>query len=140
MGLLAAEITARTGRDPSQGYGVLVQEFGRSWYERIDAPATSEVRNRLKAVVSTQLDITELGGESLQSIATTAPGNGAGIGGVKVTAACGWFAARPSGTEDVTKIYAESFRDEAHLKQIQSEAQAVVAGLSVPAATDDSMR
>jgi phosphoglucomutase len=126
LGLLAAEITARTKRDPSQLFDDLTRELGLPFYERIDAPATSAQKNLLKALSADKLGMTELAGEPVGAILTAAPGNGQPFGGIKVTSQSGWFAARPSGTEDVYKIYAESFRSEAHLRQIQQEAQAAI--------------
>jgi phosphoglucomutase len=126
LGLLAAEITARTKRDPSQLFDELTRELGLPFYERIDAPATSAQKNLLKALSADKLGMTELAGEPVGAILTAAPGNGQPFGGIKVTSQSGWFAARPSGTEDVYKIYAESFRSEAHLRQIQQEAQAAI--------------
>src|SRR5665213_2845572 len=127
LGLLAAEITARTRRDPSQLFDELTRELGLPFYERIDAPATSAQKNLLKALSAEKLGLTELAGEPVLSTLTAAPGNGQPFGGIKVTSESGWFAARPSGTEDVYKIYAESFRSEAHLRQIQQEAQSAIA-------------
>ena len=127
LGLLAAEMTARTGTDPAAAYGRITQDLGQSWYERIDAPATPAERAQLKALTPEALGMPELAGEPVRTVVTTAPGNGAPIGGVKVSADGGWFAARPSGTEDVYKIYAESFRGEAHLRQIQRQAQDALA-------------
>jgi phosphoglucomutase len=126
LGLLAAEITARTKRDPSQLFDDLTRELGLPFYERIDAPATSAQKNLLKALSADKLGMTELAGEPVGAILTSAPGNGQPFGGIKVTSESGWFAARPSGTEEVYKIYAESFRSEAHLRQIQQEAQAAI--------------
>jgi phosphoglucomutase len=126
-GLLAAEMTARTGRDPSQLFDGLTGELGVPFYERIDAPATAAQKNLLKALSPEKLAMKELAGEPVRAALTTAPGNGQPIGGIKVSTDNGWFAARPSGTEDVYKIYAESFRSEAHLRQIQSDAQAAIA-------------
>lgn len=126
MGLLAAEICAVTGGDPSQFYAKTTEGMGVSYYQRIDAAASPAQKQRLGRLTPDQITVTSLGGEPVEAVLTHAPGNGAAIGGVKVTAANGWFAARPSGTEDVYKIYAESFLGEAHLKQIQSEAQAIV--------------
>ena len=122
-GLLAAEITARTGRDPGETFNDLTRELGVPFYERIDAPATAEQRALLKAVSSEQISMKELAGEPIRAKLTIAPGNGAAFGGIKVIAENGWFAARPSGTEDVYKIYAESFRSEDHLRRIQQSAQ-----------------
>jgi len=124
--LLAAEITARTGRDPGERYRALTAELGDPAYERIDAPATAAQKKVLQALSPEQLAATELAGEKIESVLTKAPGDGSPIGGLKVATASGWFAARPSGTEDVYKIYAESFRGEAHLRRIQAEAQAMV--------------
>ena len=124
--LLAGEITARMGRDPGEIYRDLVRELGEPVYDRMEAPATAEQKKRLSKLSPRQIKSSELAGESIQSILTQAPGNGASIGGLKVVAASGWFAARPSGTEDIYKIYAESFRGEDHLRRIQSEAQAIV--------------
>jgi phosphoglucomutase len=127
LGLLAAEMTARTGRDPSQLFDGLTRELGMPFYERIDAPATPAQKNLLKALTAEKLGMNELAGEAVRAILTAAPGNGQPFGGIKVTSESGWFAARPSGTEDVYKIYAESFRSEAHLRQIQHEAQIAIA-------------
>src|SRR5258707_191714 len=107
LGLLAAEITARTGRDPGELYGELTSEFGPSFYERIDADATPAQKSILKNLAPSQLDAKYLAGEPIQSMVSTAPGNNAPIGGIKIVAKSGWFAARPSGTEEVYKIYAE---------------------------------
>ena len=123
LGLLAAEITARTGHDPSELYQDLTRDLGAPFYERIDAPATSAQKARFKTLSPDQLGMTVLGGEPIRAGLAAAPGNGAGFGGIKIIADNGWFAARPSGTEDVYKIYAESFRSEPHLRQIQQEAQ-----------------
>jgi len=124
--LLSAEITARVGRDPGEIYQELEREFGASAYERIDAPANAEQRAALAKLSPQDITVTQLAGEKIQNILTTAPGDGNPIGGIKVIAESGWFAARPSGTEDVYKIYAESFRGPEHLKKIQEEAQAMV--------------
>jgi phosphoglucomutase len=124
--LLSAEITARLGRDPGQVYTELTGEFGESVYDRIDAPATAEQRKALAELSADQLRMSSLAGEKIEAVLARAPGNGAPIGGIKVTAASGWFAARPSGTENIYKIYAESFRGEGHLRRIIREAQAVV--------------
>jgi phosphoglucomutase len=126
LGLLAAEMTARTGSDPSQLFDKLTAELGVPFYERIDAPATPAQKNLLKSLSLHKLAIKQLGGEPVRAALTAAPGNGQSFGGIKVVADNGWFAARPSGTEDVYKIYAESFRSESHLRQIQSEAQAAI--------------
>jgi len=126
LGLLAAEITARLGHDPGEEYQKIAAELGPSFYERIDAKAAFEERQILKTLTPEQLDVRELAGESVDAI-TTAPGNHEPIGGIKVISKSGWFAARPSGTEDVYKIYAESFRDKDHLRRIQDEAQSLIA-------------
>ena len=126
LGLLAAEMTAQTRRDPSQLFDSLTAELGVPFYERIDAPATPQQKNLLKALSAEKLAMKELAGEPVRATLSAAPGNGQSFGGIKVTSDHGWFAARPSGTEDVYKIYAESFRSEAHLKQIQQEAQAAI--------------
>jgi phosphoglucomutase len=127
MNLLAAEMMASTGRDPSQLYRDLTMELGDPQYARIDAPATPVQKAKLARLSAEQVRATTLGGEPIQSRLTHAPGNGASIGGLKVVTAQGWFAARPSGTEDVYKLYAESFKGQEHLAQIQKEAQALVA-------------
>ena len=126
MCLLAAEITATTGRDPGAHYQNLEAEFGAPVYRRIDAPADLEQKNRLKKLSEADVEADELAGEAITSIRVNAPGNGAPIGGVKVETENGWFAARPSGTEDIYKIYAESFRDDAHLDLIMTNAQSIV--------------
>jgi phosphoglucomutase len=127
MDLLAAEIRARTGRDPGELYRALAAELGEPRYARVDAPATPAEKAILKKLSPEAVRATDLAGEPILARLTRAPGNGAEIGGLKVVAANGWFAARPSGTEDVMKIYAESFRDEAHLARILEEARAMVA-------------
>jgi phosphoglucomutase len=124
--LLAAEITARMGRDPGEIYRELVGEFGEPVYHRVEAPATPEQKQMLAQLSPQQILSAELAGEKIQSILTRSPGNGAPIGGLKVIAESGWFAARPSGTEDIYKIYAESFRGADHLRRILVEAQAIV--------------
>ena len=126
MDLLAAEITAVTGKDPGQHYLEMAAEFGTPYYTRIDAPATSDERSRLEKLSPNAVKESNLAGERIIAKLTRAPGNDAPIGGLKVVAATGWFAARPSGTEDIYKIYAESFRDQAHLDAIVSEAQEIV--------------
>jgi phosphoglucomutase len=122
-GLLAGEITARTGHDPGVLFDELTRELGVPFYGRIDAPATAQQKARLKSLSPQQLSMQELAGEPVRSTLSDAPGNGASFGGIKVIADNGWFAARPSGTEEVYKIYAESFRSEDHLRQIQQAAQ-----------------
>jgi phosphoglucomutase len=126
LGLLAAEMTARTRSDPSQLFDKLTAELGVPYYERIDAPATPAQKNLLKALTGEKLGMKELAGEPVRSTLTAAPGNGQPFGGIKVITDSGWFAARPSGTEDVYKIYAESFESERHLRQIQHDAQAAI--------------
>jgi len=131
--LLAAEITARLGRDPGEIYSELSLEFGESVYDRVEAPATPEQKQRLAQLSPQQITSADLAGEKIQSILTKAPGNGAPIGGLKVITKSGWFAARPSGTEDIYKIYAESFRGVDHLRSMLEEAQTIVgAALSAP--------
>ncbi len=127
LALLASEILAKTGMTPSQHYDALTERFGAPVYARVDAPATREEKAILKDLSPEQVTATELAGEPITAILTRAPGNDAPIGGLKVTAENGWFAARPSGTENVYKIYAESFIDAEHLKRIQEEAREVVA-------------
>jgi len=127
LGLLAAEILARTGSDPSDLFGKLTAELGVPFYERIDMPATAVLKNALKSVTPERLNMKQLAGDPVRTMRTTAPGNGQSFGGIKVETDMGWFAARPSGTEDVCKVYTESFRSEAHLKEIQKEAQQVLA-------------
>ena len=124
--LLSAEIMARMNRDPGELYRDLVREFGESLYDRVEAPATAAQKEMLGRLSPQQVSSAELAGEKIQAILTNAPGNGASIGGLKVIAKSGWFAARPSGTEDIYKIYAESFRDAGHLRRIEEEAQAIV--------------
>ncbi|APG28458.1 phosphoglucomutase, alpha-D-glucose phosphate-specific [Syntrophotalea acetylenivorans] len=124
--LLAAEITAVTGRDPSRHYQDLVQKFGDPVYARIDAEATPAQKAVLGKLSPDQITADTLAGEAITAKLTNAPGNGAGIGGLKVTSKNGWFAARPSGTEDIYKIYAESFKGEEHLRQIQDQAKTIV--------------
>jgi phosphoglucomutase len=127
MGLLAAEILARTGKDPGEVYHALTEEFGAPVYQRIDAPATPEQKALLTKLSPDQVTAGELAGDPIQSMLTTAPGNGAPLGGLKVSTAKGWFAARPSGTEEVYKLYAESFVGEDHLHAIQRDAQELLA-------------
>ena len=124
--LLAAEITARTGRDPGEQYRALTQQLGTSFADRIDAPATPAQKAKLGKLDRQQVHISELAGDPIEQILTQAPGNSAPIGGVKVTSRGGWFAARPSGTENIYKIYAESFHDDAHLRRLIAEAQNIV--------------
>jgi phosphoglucomutase len=126
MNLLAAEITARTGRDPGEHYSALTAEFGTAYYERIDAPATPEQKARLEQLSPEAVKVPKLAGEPIIAKLTRAPGNDAPIGGLKVVSQNGWFAARPSGTEAVYKIYAESFKDKRHLQAILADAQQIV--------------
>ncbi|HLG88202.1 MAG TPA: phosphoglucomutase (alpha-D-glucose-1,6-bisphosphate-dependent) [Alphaproteobacteria bacterium] len=126
LGLLAAEMTAHEGRDPGAIYRDLVNELGVSHYARIDAPANTDQKRALSNVTQDEVDVRELGGEAVRAVLTKAPGNGQPIGGIKVVTDQGWFAARPSGTEEVYKIYAESFVSETHLRRIQEEAQAII--------------
>jgi phosphoglucomutase len=126
LDLLAAEMMAKTGRDPGELYIELTSEFGAPVYERIDAPATPEQKAVLQKLSPEQVEAEELAGEKITRKLTTAPGNGAAIGGLKVETENGWFAARPSGTENVYKIYAESFHGREHLQRIQEEAQALI--------------
>jgi phosphoglucomutase len=125
MGLLAAELMARTGRDPSELYAKLTHELGAPVYERVDAPATAEEKKALLGLSPGEVSASALAGSPIEAVLTRAPGNGAPIGGLKVLTAQGWFAVRPSGTEDVYKLYAESFRGSDHLRRIQEEAQAI---------------
>lgn len=126
MALLAAEITAKMGKDPGEIYQDLTREFGTPFFDRIEASATPKQKEILKNLSPQQVPFKELAGEKIQSILTKAPGNGAPIGGLKVVAEMGWFAARPSGTEDIYKIYGESFKGEDHLQRILKEAQSIV--------------
>ncbi len=130
--LLSAEIMARMGRDPGEIYRSLAGELGESAADRVEAPATPEQKKRLSMLAPQQIRSTELAGEPIQRILSHAPGNNAPIGGVKVVAANGWFAARPSGTEEIYKIYAESFRGDDHLRRILAEAQAIVDAAIAP--------
>jgi phosphoglucomutase len=126
MDLLAAEITARTGKDPGEHYRQLTAEFGVPYYTRIDASATPEQKTKLAKLSPEAVATDRLAGELITAKLTAAPGNGAPIGGLKVVTDNGWFAARPSGTENIYKIYAESFRDQGHLDSIVEEAQEIV--------------
>ena len=126
MDLLAAEMMAKTGRDPGELYRELTRELGEPVYERIDAAATPAQKTTLSKLSPDQVQGTELAGDTIVAKLTVAPGNGASIGGLKVVTEKGWFAARPSGTEDVYKLYAESFRGKDHLRRIQDEAQALI--------------
>jgi phosphoglucomutase len=128
-GLLAAEITAVTGRDPGENYNRITDAVGVPFYQRVDAAATRPQKDLLKRATPEQLGLKQLAGETVTGTLTAAPGNGASFGGIKVVTENGWFAARPSGTEDVYKIYAESFRDENHLQRIQQEAKDAIATL-----------
>jgi phosphoglucomutase len=132
--LLAAEMTARSGKDPGDLYRALVQEFGEPFYDRVEAPATAAQKEALSKLSPGQIKATDLAGDRIQARLTRAPGNDAPIGGLKVTTGFGWFAARPSGTEDIYKIYAESFRSEAHLRWVLGEAQAIVSATLATAA------
>lgn len=126
LDLLAAEITARTGKDPGEHYRALTAEFGTSYYTRVDAPATPEQKRKLLQLSPDAVKESSLAGDPITAKLTNAPGNNASIGGLKVTTANGWFAARPSGTENIYKIYAESFQSESHLKTILGEAKSIV--------------
>ena len=132
LGLLAAEITAQRGQDPAELYRGLVGELGDPVYERRDVPATPEQKARLRRLSPERLPASHLAGEPIQAVLANAPGNGAPIGGLKVVTASGWFAVRPSGTEDVYKIYAESFRGRDHLRDIQRDAERIVAEALAP--------
>jgi phosphoglucomutase len=126
LGLLAAEITARTGADPGEHYRQLTARLGQPFYRRIDSPATPEQKARLGQLAPDDVRATTLAGEPIEARLTRAPGNDAPIGGLKIVAANGWFAARPSGTENIYKVYAESFQSEEHLTQILAEAETIV--------------
>ena len=138
--LLSAEITARTGRDPGALYVDLANDFGNPLADRVEAPATAQQKRLLAELSPQQMGSTELAGERIESILSKAPGNSAPIGGIKVIAASGWFAARPSGTEDIYKIYAESFKDPEHLKRILEEAQTIVDAVISPDSGDNAIR
>jgi len=125
--LLSAEITAEWDRDPAEVYQQLTRELGEPAYDRIDAPATPAQKKKLQGLAPEDVKVAELAGEKIQAVLTRAPGNEAPIGGVKVVAENGWFAVRPSGTEDVYKLYAESFKGEEHLHRILEEGQGMVA-------------
>jgi phosphoglucomutase len=124
--LLSAEITAKTGHDPAVLYQTLTYEVGKSFYRRSDAPARQEQRDTLAALTPDSAAIVDLAGEAVIKVLSDAPGDGCPIGGIKVIAPSGWFLVRPSGTEDIYKIYAESFRNEAHLRRLETEAEALV--------------
>jgi phosphoglucomutase len=126
MDLLAVEITARMGKDPGELYQELTAEFGTPYYTRIDSPATPDQKARLQKLSPAAVTTDTLAGEAITAKLTSAPGNGAPIGGLKVVTNTGWFAARPSGTENIYKIYAESFKDQSHLTAIVQEAQEIV--------------
>ncbi|GAA3101759.1 hypothetical protein GCM10017687_11160 [Streptomyces echinatus] len=128
LALLASEITAVTGKTPSEHYAGLTARFGAPAYARVDAPATREQKALLAKLSPAQVTADTLAGEAVTSVLTEAPGNGAAIGGIKVTTDNAWFAARPSGTEDVYKVYAESFLGTDHLARVQEEARTVVLG------------
>jgi phosphoglucomutase len=129
LDLLAAELTARLGKDPGEYYAELTSRLGEPVYRRVDARATATQKDALKRLTPSDVQTSELAGERIEAVLTNAPGNGAPIGGLKVTAANGWFAARPSGTEDTYKIYAESFKGEDHLSKLIEEAQALVSAV-----------
>lgn len=126
MGLLAAEILAVTGKSPSEHYLAFEQAFGAPVYKRIDAPASSEQKAKLKGLSADNIKADTLAGDKITQVLTNAPGNGAAIGGLKVVTENGWFAARPSGTEDIYKIYLESFKGDAHLAELEQAAKALV--------------
>jgi phosphoglucomutase len=126
MGLLAAEMTARTGRDPGEHYATLTREFGEPAYERVDVAVTPRGKAVLEGLSTTDLQLTELAGEPVTAVLRTAPGDGRPIGGIKVIGEQGWFAVRPSGTEAVYKLYAETFKGGEHLRRIQAQAQAEI--------------
>lgn len=136
--LLAAEITAKLDRDPGEIYRDLIQKFGEPFFDRVEASATPEEKAALAKLSPAQIKATELAGEKIEALLTKAPGNGAAIGGLKAVTKSGWFAARPSGTEAIYKIYAESFRGADHLRQLLDEAQTLVAAVLSAAAARDS--
>ena len=133
--LLACELTARSGRDPGVAYAELTERFGAPAYRRIDAPASPEQKAALGRLSPSDVTASTLAGDPITAILTRAPGNDAPIGGLKVVTANGWFAARPSGTENVAKVYAESFRGEDHLERLLEEAQALVAAVTAGASS-----
>jgi phosphoglucomutase len=133
LSLLAAEMTARAGRDPGEIYQQLTRDLGEPVYDRVDAPATPEQKQLLAKLSPRQVTSSELAGEKIQTVLTRAPGNGAPIGGLKVAAENGWFAARPSGTENIYKIYAESFLGAGHLRRVLEEAEKIVSAALAPA-------
>ena len=124
--LLAAEITAKAKKDPGEIYRKLTQEFGDPLYDRIEAPATKRQKAAPEKITRESIDVSDLAGEKIPTTLTNAPGDGNSVGGIKVVAKHGWFAARPSGTKDIYKIYAESFNGKKHLQQIETAAQAIV--------------
>jgi phosphoglucomutase len=126
LALLAAEITAKTGNDPGTAYIQLTERFGAPAYKRVDSPVEAAQKEKLLALEPEDITATELAGEPIEKVLTKAPGNDAAIGGVKVVAEHGWFAARPSGTEDIYKLYAESLKGEEHLEQIIADAQEIL--------------
>ncbi|MDP9125699.1 MAG: alpha-D-glucose phosphate-specific phosphoglucomutase, partial [Pseudomonadota bacterium] len=126
LALLAAEITAKTGRDPGALYEQMTKELGKPVSDRVEAPADARQKKRLSALAPDAITTKEIAGEPITEVIATAPGNGAAIGGIRVSSKSGWFAARPSGTEEIYKIYAESFDGEAHLERLLGEAQALV--------------
>jgi phosphoglucomutase len=136
--LLAAEMTSRLGRDPAEIYRDLTREFGDPVYDRVEAPATAAEKAALQKLSPAQVKSQELAGEKIQTRLTRAPGNGEAIGGLKVGTESGWFAARPSGTEEIYKIYAESFRGADHLRRLVAEAQTLVNEAIAPAANKKS--